>query len=223
MIQRRMLWLVHFIIWIFKQNWFKKWSLTHWVEFTLQESLKTNDLILQYSVSAAKTLSPADTYPFKCFVLVKVHIINHTMLWRSEELLRVPMRALMCSLCCNNGSWRRGFRPRSLTAHRPGPMTTVYFCWAPAFIFIRVLMSILICLLCDFRWVTRECVGTCENSLCLCLGWRDACTTARGCKCVYVRIGLKTHTRMIMKASVSCRVERLVSLSEVDNNSTGWE
>lgn len=49
----------------------------------------------------------------------------------------------------------------------PSLSTGVCFCRAFLFIFKRVLISILISLLCYFRWVIWECVGTCENSLCL--------------------------------------------------------
>lgn len=83
-------------------------------------------------------------------------------------------------------------RPR-----RPSPLTGVYFCRASPFIFTRVLMSILICLLRCFRWVIGECVGTCENSLCLVLGHRDAHTAER-------IVRLKTHTHM---RTVSCGAE----------------
>lgn len=133
------------------------------------------------------------------------HISLQVSQWKRPLFIRKPPKS--CSITsagwdvlacwCDGRSWKRGCRLCALLARRPSLLTTVYFCWAPMFIFTRVLMSILICLLCYFRWVIGECVGICENSLCLCVAarWRGAVFV---CACAHVHARMHTHIHTLM-------------------------
>lgn len=163
-----------------------------------EKNLHHSPLDLCHSSGCGYSCQHTSLQVFRCGESVHYH---QTTLWYPKERLgHYSLSSLwspMClAACCNSRSWRRGWRRgwrrRSPTAHRLSPLTRVYFCRAPPFIFTGVLMSILMCLLCYVVFLDESSGNVWVHDRTACAGETHA--GWRGCVCVHLNLFARKHT-----------------------------